>query len=154
MARKHEPTKPSSKAAPKPAGDDDLEVLHPERQCSIAGRDLLMREYGFVEGLKLRPLYAPLIETLKPVLAEGELPDLEQILDLLVDHAERLPQLMASACDQPLEWVVSLGHEQGHNLMLVWWGVNGPFFVRSAAGQLLSKKVQEMRRAGATSTSV
>lgn len=153
MAAKVEPGKPRRKPAAKPAGDDDLEVLHPERQVSIAGRELVMREYGFVEGLKLRPLYAPLIETLKPVLAEAELPDLEQILDLLAEHAERLPQLMATACDQPLEWVTSLGHEAGHNLMLVWWGVNGPFFVRSAAGQLLSEKVREMRRAGATSTS-
>lgn len=147
MARKVREAAPV--AAP---GADDLEVLHPEREVTIAGRQLVMREYGFVEGLKLRPLYAPLIETLKPVLAEGELPDLEQILDLLVQHADALPQLMAAACDQPVEWVAGLGHEHGHNLMLVWWGVLGPFFVRSAAGQLLSERLRAMRRAGATST--
>lgn len=154
MARKVGRDTPGTKAPPKPvAGEDDLEILHPERQVTVAGRAIVMREYGFVEGLKLRALYAPLIETLKPILAEGELPELDEILDLLAEHAERLPQLMASACDQPLEWVAGLGHEQGHHLMLVWWGVNGPFFMRSAAGQLLSEKVRAMRRAGATSTS-
>lgn len=147
MARKVKEAAPV--AAP---GADDLEVLHPEREVTIAGRQLVVREYGFVEGLKLRPLYAPLIETLKPVLAEGELPDLEQILGLLVQHADALPPLMATACDQPVEWVASLGHEDGHNLMLVWWGVLGPFFVRSAAGQLLSERLRAMRRAGVTST--
>lgn len=155
MARKVVPGKTRAKAAPKPQpGADDLEVLHPEHQATIAGRKLVMREYGFVQGLKLRPLYAPLIESLKPALAGAELPDLEQILDLLAEHAERLPQLLAAACDQPVEWVNGLGHEAGHNLMLMWWGVNGPFFVRSAAGQLLSEKVRALRHAGATSTSV
>jgi hypothetical protein len=141
----------AAKAASAP-GADDLEVLHPERQVTIAGRELVMREYGFVEGLKLRPLYAPLIEALKPVLAEGVLPELEQILDLLVGDADALPQLMATACDQPVEWVEALGHEHGHDLMLVWWGVNGPFFLRSAAGQLFSAKVRATLLAGATST--
>lgn len=154
MARKVDPTKPRTKAAPKPPpGDDDLEVLHPQRQVTIAERQLVVREYGFVEGLQLRPLYAPLIEALKPVMAEDELPDLEGILDLLAEHADRLPRLIAAACDQPVEWVIGLGHENGHSLMLVWWGVNGPFFLRSAAVQLLSKKLKAARHAGAISTS-
>lgn len=154
MARKFDPDKPRKKAAAKPApGDDDLEILHPEREPTIAGRKLVVREYGFVEGLKQRPLYAPLIKTLEPVLAEGELPELEDILDLLAEHADRLPQLMAIACDQPTEWVARLGHEDGYHLMLVWWGVNGPFFMRSAVGQLLNERLRAARCAGVTSTS-
>ena len=134
-------------------GADDLEVLHPEREVTIAGRKLVVREYGFVEGLQLRPLYKPIIDSLKPALAEGELPELEDVLDLLAVHANALPDLIAASCDQPVEWVARhLGLEAGHNLMLVWWGVNGPFFVRSAAGQLLSERVRALGRAGATST--
>jgi hypothetical protein len=154
MARKVDPDQPLKKAAAKPApGDDDLEILHPEREPTIAGRQLVVREYGFVEGLKLRPLYAPMVETLKPVLAEGELNALEDVLDLLAEHADRLPELMAKACDQPTEWVAGLGHEDGHHLLLVWWGVNGPFFVRSAVGQLLNERLRAARCAGVTSTS-
>ena len=147
MARKVKEAAPV--AAP---GADDLEVLHPEREVTIAGRQLVVREYGFVEGLKLRPLYAPLIEGLLPLLADREVLELDQILDLLAEHAERLPALVAKACDQPVEWVAGLGNEHGHHIMLIWWGVNGPFFVRSAAGHLHNERMRAKRCAGATST--
>lgn len=141
MARKRE-----SKQRPGAAGDDDLEVLHPERRATIAGREVTVREYGFVEGLRLQPLVEPIVADLQTLLGGG-VPTLEAVLAVLGRHADRVVALLAVAADVDEEWVAGLSQDDGHLLLMLWWGANGPFYLRAAAMRRLAAA-----RAGATST--
>ncbi|MFU4637262.1 hypothetical protein ACM71F_30855, partial [Pseudomonas aeruginosa] len=62
MGRKVErETQPAPATDP---GADDLQILHPERTLEVQGRMVTMREYGFVEGLKLRATMQPFLDDL------------------------------------------------------------------------------------------
>lgn len=138
MAKKREPKKE--------AGSDDLEVLHPERTAVIAGRKITVREYGFVEGLRLLPLAEPIIAALQDLASTGGTV-FDAVLAVAAEHADVVVHLMAAAADVEVEWLESLGQSDGHLLLMMWWGANGPFYLRRAALQLVARG-----RAGAMST--
>ncbi|MDF5999802.1 hypothetical protein P4050_15915 [Pseudomonas aeruginosa] len=71
MGRKVEREQPPGPAA---QGADDLQILHPEREIEVAGRKLTVREYGFVEGLRLRPMIQPLLDDLYAISQGAVLP--------------------------------------------------------------------------------
>ena len=127
------------------AGADDLEVLHPERPLTIAGRDITVREYGFVEGLRLLPIAEPIIAGLQGDLERGA-PTFESIMGILAQHADVAVRLLAVACDVDAEWIETLSQDEGHLLLMAWWSVNGPFYLRTAA-----TRAAVAARAGATS---
>ena len=140
--------KPSA-AAP---GADDLQVLHPERSATIAGRELVVREYGFIEGLGLRPTVQPLLDDLYAQISGGGVPALEQILVMLGQHHQLIQELVATAADVEPEWVAGLNQYDGHLLLMMWWGANGPFYVRSVLNRVVAEKAEAAVRAGRTST--
>lgn len=132
-------------------GADDLEILHPERETTIAGRQLVVREYGFIEGLRLMPLINPLVEDLRAHLEAGQAAGAEDIHTMLGRHADVVVQLMAVAADVEPEWIDSLDQEAGTALMFWWWTVNGPFYMRCAIDRARAALAVKAQRAGRTS---
>lgn len=130
-------------------GEDDLQVLHPERTAVIAGRSITMREYGFIEGLKVRALAKPLIATLHATVASGRLPEINDVQFMLAEHAENVAQLIAQAADLEPEWVLNLKDQYaGDQLLAMWWGCNGHFFIRKAIDQVRQNLLVSAMRAG------
>ncbi|AFR52194.1 hypothetical protein I5Q65_08090 [Pseudomonas aeruginosa] len=145
------------KAKPGPAaaqGADDLQILHPEREIEVAGRKLTVREYGFVEGLRLRPMIQPLLDDLYAISQGAVLPDLEQILVVLGQHSDLIPHLMAVAADVDEEWVKGLPHRDGSFLLYVWWLVNGPFFIGAVVDRIQTERAAEEARKAVGQTSM
>lgn len=130
----------------KEAGVDDLEVLHPERLLTIAGREITVREYGFVEGLRLLPMAEPIIAGLQSGMGSG-VPAFDSIMGIIAENADVAVRLMAAATDVEVKWIESLSQDDGQLLLMVWWSVNGPFYLRTAATRAIVAA-----RTGATST--
>lgn len=131
MARKVKP-----KTQPRPdEGRDDLSVLHPEITLTLAGRAITVREYGFIEGLRLRAELAPLVADLGKLFEGGE-GLLEDVLDVLGTHAEAVQRAIAASAGVDMDWVAKLGDAEGDQLVQAWWGVCGPFFVRQIVRRL------------------
>lgn len=129
------------KKAPEQRGEDDLAVLFPDRQATIAGVAVTMREYRWVEGMRLQMLLAPIVERLADLAEQGSLADAAAHESLFADASDVLPLLISTACDQPLEWVESLSDRDGRNLRLLWWAVNLPFFVPRVSDRLLARQL-------------
>ncbi|CAD5107238.1 DUF6631 family protein [Zestomonas carbonaria] len=140
------------KAAPD-QGADDLQVLHPEVSLQVAGRDLVVREYGFIEGLGLRPRIQPLLDDLYELIQAQKL-ELEQIIVTLGRHHALVAELVAIAADVDVAWLGTLNQWDGQRLLMTWWGVNGPFYLRSLVERAQAERVEAeaRRRVGATST--
>lgn len=153
MARKT-PSKATTKpqaAAKAPAGTDDLAVLHPEISVPIGGETIIVREYGLVEGLKVRALLAPFTADLRILFDQGPFLT-EDVIDLFGRHVDIIMEAVAIAVGKPVSWVRALGPDDGNLLLMAWWGVQGPFFVR----QIFSRQAEKLRMAalaGQTSTS-
>jgi len=144
-----------SKQAPSDDGADDLEILHPERQLEIAGVKVTMREYGFVEGMRLATKAAPIVHAIKGLSTDltGAGLEYSALEAVFAAHMDTITDMAAQACDQPVAWVRTLPPEDGENLIFTWWAVNGSFFVRRLLRDL-AMRVAGQASAGATSTPV
>jgi len=154
MARKKDEriiTAPQTPVATTPPSDD-LEVLHPERSATIAGRAVTVREYGFIEGIRLRPLLQPFLDDLHAMMRGDTLPSLDQITMTLGAHIDAVSEAVAIAADVELEWLTGLNQDDGMHLLMLWWIANGPFYVRSVHNRIARDRAVERLRAGRTST--
>ncbi|CAM5528660.1 DUF6631 family protein [Rhodanobacter lindaniclasticus] len=136
MARKIEAT--DSRIRPETKPDDgaaDLDVLHPDRVITIAGHEVTVREYSFVEGLRIRAGAKNFLADLHKQIQTGDMLT-EDILDVLAVHSDLVLSLLAKSTGMEPEWLKDLNDVDGDLLLLTWWGVCGPFFVRPIARRL------------------
>jgi hypothetical protein len=165
MARRVSPAAAAKKAAPQSA----IGVLHPELDVQIADRVVRIREYGYVEGLKLQAAVAPFLDALYGLFAAAdEPPSAHDIAELVGEHittvqwliAQALtpivddPQQFAAAVADNARWVGRLSEADGDALTTLWWGVNTGFFTRRFQRRLQARLAVERRAAqSASSTS-
>lgn len=136
MARKV--AKPVEAPAPE-TGADDLLVLHPDATQTIGGRAVTMRAYRFVPGMRVRAKSPQLVRDLQAQIESGTALT-EEITDVLAAHEALVRELMLDAIEgadqEPARaewaaWIAGLDDTDGELLLLVWWGVCGPFFLRT-----------------------
>lgn len=132
---------------------EDLAILHPEREITVGGRKLTVREYGFVEGLRLAAIAAPIVQDLAAISGgDGTLLGYAALQTVFANHADAVVDMIAQACDQPRDWIAEhLSDGDGQALLMTWWAVNGPFFVRRVV-QALQMRAALGAFAGAKST--
>lgn len=144
MARKI--SKPAAAPAPPPPPENELEVLHPERQLVFGGRRVLVREYGHVEWLRLLPQAEPLVASIAAALEQDRDPTYEDALACLAQHIDALAPLIAQAAGLTAEEHAALDPEQGEVLLMTWWGCNGRFFVGRALNRVAVSRREAANR--------
>lgn len=149
MARKVTPKKP---AARPDEGRDDLSIAHPDQDVTIAGRAITVHEYDNPTGLRVRAQTRPFLLSLEKLFQDGEgLTD--DVLAVVGEHVDIMLPVIALSARVELAWVESLGDADSDTLLVTWWEVCGPFFLR----QLLRRARERLQRqqlfAGQTSTS-
>ena len=142
----------SAAASPAAEGADDLGILHPERTRTIAGRTITVREYGFVEGLKLEPIIKPFIDSLHNVVKPNTSATLDEITAVLGEHHEITLQMMAQSCDVEAEWIDTLNDRDGTTLLHLWWSVCAPFVLKRVFDRWITAAAMDRHKAGASST--
>lgn len=142
MAKRIE--KPVAKKAD--TGADDLDILFPDRSVLIAGKKITVREYGFVEGLRVRAAAKPFIDDLSGILKSSGVPLVEQITGLIERHSDLVVLLVAEAADVDQNFMHSLTDQEGEALLGCWWSVNGPFFLNKAKDRLRAEVVDKQLR--------
>lgn len=142
MAKK----KDTIKATPAPdPGAEDLAVLHPDQTLMIAGRELTVREYRFVEGLRLQPLFEPFLNQLYASLKDtDQAPELHQLVQIMGQHQEQIMELIAISAQVDPDWIEQLSDEDGMHLLYTWWIVNAGFFMRRISNRLLFSRQQRI----------
>lgn len=133
----------------KKAEASDLEILHPDRTLKIAGKEITIREYGFVEGQRLLPIAEPFLSDLASAIAGSVPPSYRQISALIGKHIDAVVRLAAVSAGVEPEWIESLEPDDGTGLLMVWWAVNGPFYLRSVVQSIV---IERALSGGATST--
>lgn len=118
--------KPKAKTA---APDGSLEVLFPDRQLTVGGVEVTVRELSFSEQLRHNHLLAPLGDSLAAIPPQKmDSPEsINVIFDALALHADALRELIAISCGQSMDWVDTLPPDEGEALVLTWWEVNSGF---------------------------
>ncbi|HEY4145167.1 DUF6631 family protein [Pinirhizobacter sp.] len=151
MARKVTPPATKQKAKPAPAvappddGANDAAILHPDLTFTLGGRELTVREYSFVAGLRVRAKAKYLVQDLHQQIVTGEALT-EDVINVLAVHSDLVRELVIEATvGADGDWYDSLDEPTGTQLLLTWWSVCGPFFIRQIAsriGQAMKLKEQ------------
>lgn len=131
--------------------DNELDVLHPEQTLQVGGRTVTVREYSFVEGLRIEAKVRPLVQGLDAMAAEDG-PAIDRLYALMAENHELVLELVAQACGQPLDWVRGLGDEDGQSLLMAWWSANARFFLRRLILRRAAEQEQSRARDGAPSS--
>lgn len=112
---------------------NDLEILAPDREITLTtGEKVTVREYGFMEGLRIQNLAAGLLEDLTRLFLDEpeKAQDLAVLEEVFSRHSYVIADLMALSAGKDREWVEGLNDTDGQVLMMSWWSVNTGFFVR------------------------
>ncbi|MBC7162695.1 MAG: hypothetical protein H5U26_11405 [Immundisolibacter sp.] len=135
-----------------------LAVLHPEREARIADRVVQVREYGYVEGLKLQAACKEFLDALYGLFSAAlDPPSTDDLAELIGTHivtvqwliAQALtpldddPQAFAAAVEQNARWVGRLSERDGDTLTTVWWETNTGFFTRRLQRRLQARLAAE-----------
>lgn len=124
-------------------GQDDLAILFPERASVIAGVAVTMREYSFPESLEHHAAIARFTDAITGIALRGDFADLDSLRGAFGACRDDVMGLIAVACDQPVDWVRSLGANDGEQLMMLWWAVNSGFFLRRVLLSVGMRKARE-----------
>ena len=76
---------------------EQLGILYPEGTMTIAGRVVTIREYGYLEGLRLLPQVQPLTDALYALLDREALapPSADAIAEVVAAHVDLVAALVA-----------------------------------------------------------
>lgn len=148
MARKLDPNTPRA-SAPEPTVSD-MAVMHPDIELTLAGREVTVREYRFLDGMRARVKAKALIDELETYVADGSAAEagVEDYVELLARHSDLVRELMLDSIDgADAAWLDALPNDAGTELLLTWWGVCGRFFVQVVAARLRDRLLATARRA-------
>lgn len=152
MARKLDPTSAAPGGRKAPAPENDLAVLFPDREITIAGVPLTVRELRFEEQAAHNAVLAGLADALGAIPPDALQTEsgINIVLDVLAAHWEGVRTLVAVSTGQPLAWVRGLSGEDGEDLALTWWAVNQGFFLRRLRRPMLVRAA--LKQAGGGSS--
>lgn len=101
------------------ASANDLEILYPERSVLVGGRLMKVREYSFMEGMRLAAAFGAQVQALKAALAgeaEGS------------DHSPAIIHLLTLATGEDVLAVGGCSDADYAALVQTWLSVNGHLF--------------------------
>ena len=167
MAQKLPRGTAKKKTAAETRPSSPLEVLHPERAIELRGRLVEVREYGYIEGLKVQAMCQAFLDELYALVARTEAPPSADLMRrMLKNHAITLQWLMAQAITPVQDdlqafatevrnnarWVETLGDVEGDALTTLWWGVNKDFFTRRLRELTVAARAAERQSTTPAST--
>ena len=145
-----------------------LEVLHPERVIEIADRVVVVREYTYVEGMRLQSGCQAFLDDLYAAFARDEAaPGHDDINELLAKHIFVVQWLVAhsitpldtehpdaffAAVKDNARWVGGLNDVEGDLLSVAWWQVNRGFFTRRLARRAQASQADSGARSASPSS--
>ena len=131
---------------------DDLAILHPDRTLVVGGRTVILREYGFFEGLEIADRAAGFIADLVAASSDGAL-RYAQVRRLFGRHRAVIPVIAAQAGDVEPTWLVSLSADEQELYLATWFAVNAAFFVREVLAEVREAQLLETQRLAADALS-
>jgi hypothetical protein len=124
------------------AAADDLAILHPDRTLVLGGRTVVLREYGFFEGLDVADRASAFIADLVAASSDGAL-RYAQVRRMFGRHRAVIPAIAAQAGDVEVAWLEALPPDELELYLATWFAVNAAFFVREVLAELREAQLRE-----------
>lgn len=121
----------------------ELEILFPTAEIEVAGEKLEVKEYTLKQQLQYNAKFMPFINALRASLGNNQEDfSLDDLMVCLSENYQNVMELVAISINKSVEFVESLGNQDGEALLIIWWGVNSDFFTRKAVQPLVEKSAK------------
>ncbi len=122
------------------AADHDTNIILPDRDITVCGRAVHVREIRFAQSSQAMTLMAPVIDGLQSLKLDPavETLALEPLEALIAEHWNPFLDFMALSTGQPRSWLGDLPDHAGQELAMTVLAVNAGFFLRRLLGRQMA----------------
>lgn len=125
---------------------DDLQILFPDLDMSLAGEQLTVRKLRMGEQIRYNAVLGDVASAFTALCDD---PDDDRamtvILDVLAEHWEAgMRDVIARSCGRDAEWIENLSTADGELLLMAWFTVNVGFFVRRRLRPLIQAAAKRL----------
>ncbi len=111
------------------------------RTLEVDGRTGTIKPLTFMQSLELGPVLEPLLAGLDETIGDGS--DLSGLLGAFYAHPEVLRRMLCLSTGEDEAWLESLDSETGDRLVIEFYVVNAPFFLRRITMRRMERKASE-----------
>lgn len=116
---------------------DDLAVLMPNREITLSGEKVTIREYSFKDALTIGHQVDQFVSLMVAEINGSNQMTIEQADSIIMGNLELVYSLISTSIQKPVSYIESLSYDDGMQLLDWWWVVNSRFFMNSVARKIM-----------------
>lgn len=116
---------------------NDLATLMPNREITLAGETIMVREYSFKDALTIGNEIDQFVALIVNEMNGTNKITIEQADRLIMNNLELVYSLISTSIQKPVTWIEALSYENGLQLLDWWWVVNSGFFMSAVTRKII-----------------
>ena len=122
---------------------NDLATLMPNREITLAGEIITVREYSFKDALTIGREIDRFAALIVNEMNDTNKITIEQADILIMNNLELVYSLISTSIQKPVTWIEALSYENGLQLLDWWWVVNSGFFMNAVTRKIIRQNASK-----------
>ena len=122
---------------------NNLEVLMPNREITLAGETITVREYSFKDALTIGNEIDQFVALIVAEMNSTNKLSIEQADLIIINNLELVYSLISTSIQKPITWIEALSYEDGLQLLDWWWVVNSGFFMNAVTRKIIRQNASK-----------
>lgn len=127
----------AEKVTAKNEESNDLAVLMPNREITLAGETITVREYSFKDALTIGREIDQFAALIVNEMNGTNKITIEQADAIIFNNLELVYSLISTSIQKPISFIEALSYENGLQLLDWWWVVNSGFFMNAVTRKII-----------------
>lgn len=116
---------------------NDLATLMPNREITVAGETITVREYSFKDALTIGNEIDQFVTLIVTEMNGTNKINIEQADSIIMNNLELIYSLISTSIQKPISFIESLSYSDGLQLLDWWWVVNSGFFMNAVTRKII-----------------
>lgn len=116
---------------------NDLATLMPNREITLAGETIMVREYSFKDALTIGNEIDQFVTLIVTEMNGTNKITIEQADSIIMNNLELVYSLISTSIQKPISFIEALSYEDGLQLLDWWWVVNSRFFMNAVTRKII-----------------
>lgn len=127
----------AEKVTAKNEESNDLEVLIPNREITLAGEIITVREYSFKDALTIGNDIDQFVALIVNEMNGTNKITIEQADAIIMNNLKLVYSLISTSIQKSITWIEALSYEDGLQVLDWWWVVNSGFFMNAVTRKII-----------------
>ncbi|OCG16933.1 DUF6631 family protein [Gilliamella sp. WF3-4] len=116
---------------------NDLNALMPNREITLGGEIITVREYSFKDALTIGNEVDQFVALIVNEMNGTNKITIEQADTIIMNNLELVYSLISTSIKKPISFIEALSYEDGLQLLDWWWVVNSRFFMNAVTRKII-----------------